>query len=145
MITVEKISNGTVIDHIPNGRGKKVLSLLGIDENYPYRVALMINVPSKKMNKKDIVKIEGTSVSVEKANLIALVASHATINIIKNEKIEKKINAELPEKLFIGKCPNPNCITNLERGYEEFVKINEIKEFYRCLYCERLFKGSELV
>lgn len=141
MITVEKITNGTVIDHIAAGMGKKVLSLLGIDESYPHRVALMINVPSKKMGKKDIVKIEGIFVDSEKANFIALVAPHATINIIRGEKVEKKFEAELPEKLGIGKCPNPNCITNSEHGYEEFVKEGEL---YRCAYCERLFKSSEL-
>lgn len=142
MITVEKITNGTVIDHIAAGMGKKVLSLLGIDENYPHRVALMVNMPSKKMGKKDIVKIEGISVDVERANIIALVAPHATINIIRNEKVEKKFTADLPEKLAVGRCPNPNCITNSEHGYEEFVKDGES---YRCSYCERLFKGSELV
>ncbi len=142
MITVEKISNGTVIDHICGGKGKKVLSLLGINENYPHRVALMMNVPSKKLGKKDIVKIEGIFVDVENANLIALITPHATINIIKNEKVEKKFVAELPEKLSIGKCPNPNCITNFEHEFEEFIKSNEL---YRCSYCERLFKGAELI
>ncbi|VVB97934.1 Aspartate carbamoyltransferase regulatory chain [uncultured archaeon] len=142
MITVEKISNGTVIDHIAGGMGRKVLSLLGIDEKYPHRVALMINVPSKKMGKKDIVKIEGIFVDAERANMIALVAPHATINVIRNEKVEKKFEAELPEKLGIGRCPNPNCITNAERGHEEFAKEGEL---YRCAYCERLFRSSELV
>lgn len=142
MIKVEKITNGTVIDHIAAGNGKKVLSLLGIEENYPHRVALMINVPSRKTGKKDIVKIEGIFVNEETANLIALVSPHATINIIKNEKVGRKFNAELPDKLTIGKCPNPNCITNSEHGYEEFGKEGEA---YRCSYCERLFKSSELV
>lgn len=142
MITVEKITNGTVIDHIVAGNGRKVLNLLGIGENYPHRVALVINVPSKHMGKKDIVKIEGTFVNAEKANMIALVSPNATVNIIKNEKVEEKFNAEPPEVLAIGKCPNPNCITNFEHGYEKFVKEDEL---YRCAYCERLFKSSELV
>lgn len=142
MITVQKIANGTVIDHITAGMGKKVLCLLGIDENYQYRVALMINVTSKKMGKKDIVKIEGIFVDEKQAGLIALVAPRATINVIKDEKVEKKFIAELPEKLFAGKCPNPNCITNFEQGYEEFKKEGND---YRCFYCERLFRSSELV
>lgn len=139
---VEKIINGTVIDHIVGGKGKKVLSLLGIGEDYPGRVALMINVPSKKMGKKDIVKIEGILVDEERANLIALVSPHATINIIKNEKVTKKLDAEMPETLRIGRCPNPNCITASERGNEEFAKEGAL---YRCAYCERLFKSNELV
>ncbi len=142
MITVEKISNGTVIDHITGGMGRKVLSLLGIGEDYPHRVALMINVASKKMGKKDIVKIEGIFVDEAKADIISLVAPHATVNIIRNEKVEKKFDAELPEKLTVGKCPNPNCITNTEHGNEELAKEGEL---YRCAYCERLFRSSELV
>ena len=142
MITVEKISNGTVIDHIAAGMGRKVLSLLGIGESYPHRVALMINVASKKMGKKDIVKIEGISVDEQKADIIALVAPHATVNIIRDEKVERKFNAELPEMLSIGKCPNPNCITNAELGHEEFSREGGL---YRCAYCERLFRSSELV
>ncbi|MBU0586658.1 aspartate carbamoyltransferase regulatory subunit [Candidatus Micrarchaeota archaeon] len=141
-MNVEKITNGTVIDHIVSGKGKKVLSLLGINENYPYRVALMINMPSKKMGKKDIVKIEGFFVDEIKAHLIALVSPHASINIIRDEKVSKKFEAVLPEKLNIGKCPNPNCITASERGNAEFIKEGE---FFRCTYCERQFKSSELV
>ncbi len=143
MITVEKIANGTVIDHITASRGKKILSLLGIGEDYPHRVALMMNMPSKKMGKKDIVKIEGISVDEEHANLIALLSQNATVNIVKNEKVVKKFNANLPQRLRIGKCPNPNCITASERGNEEFNK--EEGELYRCAYCERLFNGNELV
>ena len=139
---VEKISNGTVIDHIAAGMGRKVLGMLGIGEDYPYRVALMINVPSKKMGRKDIVKIEGIYVDSAKANIIALVAPNATINVIKNESVEKKFKAELPQKLSVGKCPNPNCITNSEKGYEEFGLEGS---HYRCSYCERLFKSTELV
>ena len=139
---VEKISNGTVIDHITAGMGRRVLSLLGIDETYPHRVALMINVPSKKTGRKDIVKIEGICVDSAKANIIALVAPNATINIIKNENVERKFNAELPQKLSVGKCPNPNCITNSEKGYEDFSLEGS---HYRCNYCERLFKSIELV
>lgn len=142
MIKVEKISNGTVIDHIPGGMGKKVLGILGIDEHYPHRVALMINVPSKRMGKKDIVKIEGIFVDKEKANAIALIAPHATVNVIRNEKVERKFDAELPETLSMGKCPNPNCITNIEHGFEEFRKEGES---YRCIYCERVFKSGELI
>lgn len=142
MIIVEQITNGTVIDHINQGMGQKVLDLLGVNEKYPYRVALITNVPSKKMRKKDMVKIEGIFVNAKKANFIALVAPHATINIIKNEKAVKKFKAELPKRIYLGTCPNPNCITKDELGYEEFEKQGER---YRCRYCERLFKGSELV
>jgi len=143
MLKVDTIEMGTVVDHIKAGKGGKVLEALGIGEDYPHRVALMMHVPSKKSGTKDIVKIEGKVVDEDAANLIALVSPGATINIIKNEKVEKKFNVELPEKLKgIGKCPNPNCITSSESAVNMFTMENDE---YRCHYCERLFKAEELV
>jgi len=142
MLTVEPIEDGTVIDHIQAGRGKKVLELLGIREGYPERVALVMNVSSKRMGKKDIVKIAGKAIEGELANLVALVAPKSSINIIKNGKVSKKYNVELPEKLEgIGTCPNPNCITNSEAADKKFQKEGEA---YRCYYCERVFNAEEL-
>ncbi|MEM4272718.1 MAG: aspartate carbamoyltransferase regulatory subunit [Candidatus Bilamarchaeaceae archaeon] len=144
MLTVDTIENGTVVDHIRAGMGRKVLYLMGIDQNYPHRVALMINVPSKKMGKKDILKIEGILVSDEKTNLIALVSPKATVNHIQGGKVVKKSQAELPERICgVGKCPNPKCITNAEKVQSRFAM--EPGDGYRCGYCERRFAASELV
>lgn len=144
MLTVDTIENGTVVDHIKPGMGKKVLDLMGIDQNYPHRVALMINVPSKKSGKKDILKIEGILVSDEKTNLIALVSPKATVNHIQGGKVVKKNHAELPEKIFgAGKCPNPKCISNSEKVPTRFTA--EPGDGYRCGYCERRFGAGELV
>ena len=139
---VEKISSGTVIDHIPAGMGMRVLGLLGIGTDYGSRVALVMNVPSKRMGKKDIVKIEGTTVQPSLANTIALIAPKATINIISKESVTGKYSAEPPEKFIGGKCPNPNCITYVESGNEEFART---KEGYMCVYCERIFKSIEII
>lgn len=142
MLTVDTIEMGTVVDHIEAGKGAKVLEILGIKEDYPHRVALVIHAPSKKSGGKDIVKIEGKQVDEKIANIIALVSPGATINIIKNEKVEKKFNVKLPNELKgAGRCPNPNCITNHETP-TSFEKEND---GYRCHYCERLFKAQELV
>ena len=143
MLKVETIEQGTVIDHIQAGRGRKVLEILGIKEEYAERVALVMNVPSKTMGKKDIVKIEGKMVEGKLANLVALVAPNSTINIIKNGKVAQKYKVELPGLLTgIGICPNPNCVTNFESAEKKFQKENE---GYRCNYCERVFKAEELV
>ncbi len=142
-ITVDTINQGTVVDHIRQGMGIRVMDLLGIDKTYPHRVALVMNVTSKKKKKKDIVKIEGILVSAEKTNVIALVSPNATINHIQDGKVVKKSKAELPEKVEgVGKCPNPKCITNHEGTPTEF-SLDEGE--YRCSYCERKFKAGELV
>ena len=140
---VDDIEMGTVIDHIRAGRAAKVMKVLGIGESYSHRVALMTNVPSKKMGTKDILKIEGKLVSQEEADAIALLSPGATINVIKGGKVEKKVSAGLPKEVRgYCKCPNPNCITNSETAEKQFTKTDS---GYRCHYCERLFKAEELV
>ena len=113
-LKVQKIEDGTVIDHISAGKGWEVVKLLGL-ETYPETVTLLSNVYSKTFGKKDIVKIEGKIVDEDAANILALISPGATVNIIKGSKVEKKFVVELPDVLKnVGKCPNPNCMTNSE-------------------------------
>lgn len=140
---VDKIEMGTVVDHIKAGKAAKVMKLLEIGESYPHRVAIVLNVPSKKMKTKDILKIEGKIVSEESANMIALVSAGATVNIIRNSNIEKKFTVSLPREIKgLAKCPNPNCITG--EGAETYF-IRENGDNYRCHFCERLFRAEELI
>lgn len=140
---VDQIEMGTVVDHINAGKSAKVMKILEIGENYPHRVAIVLNVPSKKLKTKDILKIEGKVVSEDVANLIALVAPDASVNLIKNGKVEKKFTVSLPKEVKgHTHCPNPNCITG--RGATTHF-IEEDGDLYRCHYCERLFKAEELV
>jgi len=145
MLNIEPIEKGTVIDHIKAGMGAKVLKIMGIDGNYPYCVAVVMRAPSKKMGEKDIVKIAEKIITEKEANIIALVSPGATINVVKNSKVEKKYMVALPEKLDgIGACPNPNCITNSE-GDAKRMFLRESTDEYRCYYCERVFRANELV
>ena len=140
---VDNISMGTVVDHIKAGAASKVMRLLGIDEDYPHRVAIVVNVPSKKMKTKDILKIEGKIVKENEANMIALVSPGASINIIKDGKIEKKYKVSLPKQASKHCiCPNPNCMTHDDTST---VFTLEGKGRYRCHYCERLFDAEEIV
>ena len=147
MLKVEQIENGTVIDHIRAGKGKRVLDLLGIGDDYKHLVALVMNVNSRKIGKKDMVKIAGIYVRDELANKVALVSPNATINIIKEGKVIEKHKVTLPEELEgLGRCPNPVCITNMENAgdvHTKFVLTKDDK--YMCKYCERTFSAEELV
>ncbi|MEM4752992.1 MAG: aspartate carbamoyltransferase regulatory subunit, partial [Sulfolobales archaeon] len=90
-LIVSKIREGTVIDHIPSGRALDVLNVLRISGKEGYRIAIVMNVESSKLNRKDIVKIEGRYLSKDETDIIALIAPTATINIIKNfEVVEKR-------------------------------------------------------
>lgn len=142
MLKVEKIANGTVIDHIKPGKGPRVLQILGIGADYSGKVALVMNAPSNKMGKKDIVKIADKHIDDKTADRIALVAPEASLNIIKDFEVIEKRHVKLRQRLSgIAKCPNPNCITNHERMESDF-KLEE--KGARCLFCERLFRPDEL-
>jgi len=142
-LTVQKIENGTVIDHIAAGSGAKVLQILASAYPISKMGALIINAPSKKFGSKDIVKIEGVFLEEAIANRISLVAPDATMNIIRGGKVSDKHNVELPSSLVgVVKCPNPKCITNLERAQTGFSQVKG--GGLRCRHCERLFKPLEL-
>ena len=51
-MNIDSIQNGVVIDHITAGCGMRLYSLLGLDEA-DCSVALIRNVSSKKMGRKD--------------------------------------------------------------------------------------------
>lgn len=143
-LLVEKISDGTVIDRIDAGKGWRVLAMLGLTSGAPQgRIALVVNVPSRQMGRKDILKIEGIYVDPKMANKIALISPHARLNIIMGSKVAKKLDVSLPDMVRgIGKCPNPKCITNSEMAETGFARRNG---HLRCRFCERLFNAEELV
>ncbi|MCX6777872.1 MAG: aspartate carbamoyltransferase regulatory subunit [Candidatus Micrarchaeota archaeon] len=143
MLTVEEIESGTVIDHIRHGKGLRVLEILEIAAEYHSRVALVMNVPSNKMGRKDIVKVEGKLLNEKLMDKIALIAPDATVNLIQNSKVIEKRHVKLHSKLVgVVKCPNPKCITNTENIESVFI-VEADKA--RCAFCERLFKSEELI
>ncbi len=115
-LIISRIKEGIVIDHIPAGRALVVLRILGITGREGFRVALVMNVESKKLGLKDIVKIEGRDLTHEELNLISLVAPTATVNIIRNYEVVQKFKVSIPDVIEgLLKCKNPNCITNQPR------------------------------
>jgi aspartate carbamoyltransferase regulatory subunit len=130
------IKNGTVIDHITAGNALRVLKILGISEATPEVVSVAMNVPSKLMGKKDIVKVENRELIPEEVHKIALIAPKATINIVRNYEISKKYRVSLPESIVgVVRCPNPNCISNTSEPVISRFLVQE--SGLRCYYCER--------
>jgi aspartate carbamoyltransferase regulatory subunit len=146
-LKVKKIKNGTVIDHIMAGRGKKVLDILGIGDGFPNTTALLMNVPSERIGHKDIVKIENKALKKEEVDKIALVAPNATWNVIKDFKVVKKSKIELPDLLEgVLKCPNPKCITNSDEPMLTKFMVEEKEPVrLRCNYCERLIDLKDVL
>ncbi len=141
---VSKIRRGTVIDHIPAGKGIKILKILGLETSNE-RYALISNVESRKLGVKDIVKIENKILSNEELAKIAIIARNATINIIENFEVVRKFKPKLP-KLLVGiiRCPNPRCISNADEPIvPKFVVEKEEPLRLRCYYCERPLKFED--
>ncbi|MGC9149924.1 MAG: aspartate carbamoyltransferase regulatory subunit [Candidatus Micrarchaeia archaeon] len=147
-LIVSKIKNGTVIDHIEAGRALTVLKILGISGEEGLRVALVMNVESKKMGKKDIVKIENKELTPEEVNKIALVAPNATLNIIRNYEVVEKRKVVVPNEIRgIIKCTNPNCVTNQpnEPIIPKFKKISDKPIQLKCEYCGEILGEKEII
>ncbi len=132
---IDSIKNGLVIDHITAGKAMKIYKLLGLD-NLDCRVALITNVSSSKMGKKDIIKIDDDIII--DTDILGYVDPNATVNIIKDEVIVEKKKLELPAKLTnVITCKNPRCITSVEQELPQIFKLTDKdKQVYRCLYCE---------
>ncbi|NOQ22205.1 MAG: aspartate carbamoyltransferase regulatory subunit [Candidatus Aegiribacteria sp.] len=134
---VYSIENGTVIDHIPTPLALKVIRILGLGNEGIMTIGIGFN-SEKHPRGKDILKIENRELSHEETNKIALIAPDATINIIKNGKVEEKRQITLPSEVRdILSCPNPNCATNKLGAGKRFLLENKDTVTYRCVYCER--------
>ncbi len=147
-LRIRKIRDGTVIDHITAGYALSVLRILGITGREGFVVSIAMNVPSKKLGKKDIVKVEGRELKAEEVNKIALIAPRATINIIKDYAVVKKIRVNLPEEIEdIVKCRNPTCITNSPREpiKPKFKVISREPVKLRCMYCNTTIEIGDII
>lgn len=134
-MNIDSISNGVVIDHISAGKGMKLYELLELD-NLDCSVAIIKNVSSRKMGKKDIIKIDA-DIPIN-LDVIGYVDPDVTVNIIKNGVLVDKHTIEMPEKLVnVIKCKNPRCITSCEQELPQVFKLTDREnKVYRCIYCE---------
>ena len=134
-MNIDSITNGIVIDHITAGRGMTLYKLLGLDKA-DCSVAIIKNVSSGKMGKKDIIKVDA-DIPVN-FDVIGYVDSGATVNIIKDGKLVEKKTIGMPETLKnVIKCKNPRCITSVEQELDHvFFLADKENGTYRCKYCE---------
>lgn len=134
-MNIDSIKDGFVIDHITAGRAMRIYELLGLD-NVDCPVAIITNAGSKKMGKKDIIKIDGdVPLNLE---AIGYVDPKVTVNIIKSGNLIEKLTIPMPETLKnVIFCKNPRCITSVEQEIDHIFKLTDKEEnVYRCIYCE---------
>ena len=133
---VDSITNGIVIDHITEGKAMQIYDMLSLD-SLSCTVAILKNVPSKKMGKKDIIKID-SDIDIN-LDVLGFVSPNITVAIVRDGKISEKKHIALPQKLTdIIKCKNPRCITSTEQDIHHIFKLTTQGEnkIYRCIYCD---------
>ena len=134
-MNVDSIRNGIVIDHITAGRGMQLYRLLGLgDLDCP--VALLKNVASTKMGRKDLIKIDA-DIPLD-TDILGYVDPGVTVITIRDGKVADKRQIALPERLTnVIRCRNPRCITSTEQELPHIFRLtNAERREYRCLYCE---------
>ena len=136
-MNIDSIKNGLVIDHITAGKAMELYFLLGLDKlDLDHQVAIIKNANSRKMGKKDILKIDG-NIEVD-IDAIGYVDPGATVTVIKDSKIVEKKKIALPERITnVVFCKNPRCITTTEQELPNVFRLTDEKNrIYRCIYCE---------
>ena len=132
---IDSIQNGIVIDHITSGKSMELYNILGLAD-LNCTVAILKNVTSDKLGRKDIIKID-REMDLD-WDLIGFVDPSITVNIIRNGKLVEKRTLKLPERIRgVLTCHNPRCITSVEQELpQEFVLTDREKHISRCIYCE---------
>ncbi len=132
---IDSIKNGIVIDHITAGRGMELYHLLGLDK-LDCSIAIIKNVHSNKMGKKDIIKIDG-DIELDMA-ILGYVDPGVTVDIIKDCILVDKKRISLPHEIKnVIFCKNPRCITSTEQELPHVFRLtDEENRVFRCIYCE---------
>jgi aspartate carbamoyltransferase regulatory subunit len=143
MLNITGLTEGIVLDHIRAGQSMQIYKLLGL-EKLEGEVAIIKNVRSAKMGRKDIIKIEG---SIDQVDLDALgyIDHNITVDIIKNNKVVEKRALSLPKTITnVIRCHNPRCISTVEQELPQIFYLSDEKTgTYRCRYCDEKYTERE--
>ena len=132
---IDAISNGIVIDHITAGKAMELYNILGLDK-LDCTVAILKNVTSGKLGRKDIIKIDDR-IDID-LDVLGFVARQATVDVVRGGKIVEKKQPNLPEHIVgVISCVNPRCVTTAEPGIKQmFHLVHSERLEYRCDYCD---------
>jgi len=140
---VTALASGTVIDHLAPGTAFRALRLLDIPSDAT--VLIGVNLPSQKHGKKDLIKVAGRELGPRAIDRLALLATTATLSIIRDYAVVEKIRPRLPEVVEgLLRCANPACISRDARVATRFVTESSDPLTVRCFFCERSFSKDEI-
>ncbi|MBQ9879727.1 MAG: aspartate carbamoyltransferase regulatory subunit [Clostridia bacterium] len=134
-MNIDEITDGIVIDHITAGRSMAIYRFLGLDK-LDCQVAMIQNATSRKMGRKDIIKIDRL-IDID-FDVIGCIDPGITIDVIKGGKLAEKRHVDLPETVTgVLVCKNPRCVTSSERGLPQVFRLTDREnKIYRCAYCD---------
>lgn len=143
MLNISGLTEGIVLDHIQAGKSMDIYFKLGLDR-LDCQIAIIKNAKSRKMGKKDIIKIDG-GLNLVNLDVLGYIDHKITINIIKDGEIVEKKRVKLPKIITnVISCKNPRCITSIEQELDHiFVLTDPVKEIYRCKYCEEKYRRKK--
>ena len=138
-MNIDSVQNGIVLDHITAGKAMQLYEDLELSK-LDCSIAMIQNVKSNKMGRKDILKID-QEMSVN-LDVIGYIDPDITVSFIKDGKTIEKKKVAPPDRLInVVKCKNPRCITTTEQGIDHIFKLTDRENrIYRCLYCEEELK-----
>lgn len=141
MLNVDSLNKGVVIDHIRAGKAMEIYQYLNLDR-LDCSVAIIKNAKSRKMGKKDIIKIDDNMDM--NLDVLGFIDPNITVNIINEGGLTEKKKLTLPQQVVnVTKCKNPRCITSVEQGIDHIFKLADAqKGVYRCIYCEQEFPNK---
>lgn len=147
LLLIPKIREGIVMDHIPSGKGTRVLKMIracpGMEDVI---ITLGLNYSSNKIGRKDMLKLAVKDLPEALLHQISVVSPAVSIKRITDYNVEKRYVNEPPEVIrAIARCRNPNCVTNNERHVQtSFTRLQPGSRRFRCDFCERIFLLKEL-
>lgn len=137
---IDSIQQGIVIDHIKAGKSMDIYHYLKL-EQLGCSVAIIKNVKSKKMGKKDIIKIDD-AIEIN-LDVLGYIDPNITVNIIRGGVKTEKRKLFLPQRIEnVVQCKNPRCITSTEDVPQIFTLSDKKTATYRCIYCETKVKND---
>ena len=142
-LQVSALRGGTVLDHLRAGTALRTLRLLDLPPEAT--VLIGVNLPSTKLGRKDLVKVEGLELTAEEINRVALMSPSATLVVVRDYKVTEKRQAEVPDQVEGSvSCVNPACISTDPRVKTRFQVESKDPLRLRCFFCERSFPGTEI-
>jgi len=144
-LSVSAIENGCVIDHIPAGHASHIMHSLKLTEQ-DCQMTIGLNLRSKRDSAKDILKIEGRYFTETELERIAIFATGATVNEIKNFEVINKFKLTMPKQIIgVMRCPNRTCVSNQEPVKSHFTSSDaNYHSKLKCYYCEASYAAKTL-